>query len=204
MLQFCFGRSLQPRGLAETLCGSPLYMAPEIMQMQKYDAKVIVTTHLKTSLLSSHTWNCCPLTLILICRQISGVSVLFYFSSLLGKLHSMETIKSRFDETFNFFFFCRKWSQRFLEVLTLDLQLMTSVEHVTIIVPLQFPWSFFLHPYLVLRSYSRTLWNQLSCISLWKAIIWLLIAKIYVKNCCVVIQVFHKFRLELTSEFWHI
>ncbi|CAH2064193.1 unnamed protein product [Thlaspi arvense] len=32
-------RSLQPRGLAETLCGSPLYMAPEIMQLQKYDAK---------------------------------------------------------------------------------------------------------------------------------------------------------------------
>ncbi|OMO97325.1 hypothetical protein COLO4_14716 [Corchorus olitorius] len=40
---FGFARSLQPRGLAETLCGSPLYMAPEIMQMQKYDAKVIVT-----------------------------------------------------------------------------------------------------------------------------------------------------------------
>ncbi|XVF55188.1 hypothetical protein PTKIN_Ptkin06aG0016800 [Pterospermum kingtungense] len=36
---FGFARSLQPRGLAETLCGSPLYMAPEIMQMQKYDAK---------------------------------------------------------------------------------------------------------------------------------------------------------------------
>ncbi|KAJ6851143.1 serine/threonine-protein kinase ATG1c-like isoform X1 [Iris pallida] len=36
---FGFARSLQPRGLAETLCGSPLYMAPEIMQSQKYDAK---------------------------------------------------------------------------------------------------------------------------------------------------------------------
>ncbi|KAM0956374.1 hypothetical protein ACFX2A_025160 [Malus domestica] len=34
-----FTRSLQPQGLAETLCGSPLYMAPEIMQPQKYDAK---------------------------------------------------------------------------------------------------------------------------------------------------------------------
>ncbi|KAL4560902.1 hypothetical protein LXL04_033058 [Taraxacum kok-saghyz] len=31
--------SLQPRGLAETLCGSPLYMAPEIMQLHNYDAK---------------------------------------------------------------------------------------------------------------------------------------------------------------------
>ncbi|KAI9116031.1 hypothetical protein K1719_012961 [Acacia pycnantha] len=36
---FGFARSLQPRGLAETLCGSPLYMAPEIMQLQKYDYK---------------------------------------------------------------------------------------------------------------------------------------------------------------------
>ncbi|MQL86770.1 hypothetical protein Taro_019298 [Colocasia esculenta] len=36
---FGFARPLQPRGLAETLCGSPLYMAPEIMQLQKYDAK---------------------------------------------------------------------------------------------------------------------------------------------------------------------
>ncbi|KAL0316350.1 UNVERIFIED_CONTAM: Serine/threonine-protein kinase ATG1c [Sesamum radiatum] len=38
---FGFARSLQPRGLAETLCGSPLYMAPEIMQLQKYDAKLL-------------------------------------------------------------------------------------------------------------------------------------------------------------------
>ncbi|KAH9317487.1 hypothetical protein KI387_019256, partial [Taxus chinensis] len=36
---FGFARSLQPQGLAETLCGSPLYMAPEIMQFQKYNAK---------------------------------------------------------------------------------------------------------------------------------------------------------------------
>ncbi|XP_038701963.1 serine/threonine-protein kinase ATG1c-like isoform X2 [Tripterygium wilfordii] len=36
---FGFARSLQRNRLAETLCGSPLYMAPEIMQLQKYDAK---------------------------------------------------------------------------------------------------------------------------------------------------------------------
>lgn len=36
---FGFARPLQPKGLAETMCGSPLYMAPEIMQFQKYDAK---------------------------------------------------------------------------------------------------------------------------------------------------------------------
>jgi len=36
---FGFARYMQPLGLAETLCGSPLYMAPEILQFQKYDAK---------------------------------------------------------------------------------------------------------------------------------------------------------------------
>ncbi|KAK9818339.1 hypothetical protein WJX72_010890 [[Myrmecia] bisecta] len=36
---FGFARNLQPQGLAETLCGSPLYMAPEILQFHKYDAK---------------------------------------------------------------------------------------------------------------------------------------------------------------------
>jgi serine/threonine protein kinase len=38
----CVSRFLEPSGLAETLCGSPLYMAPEVMQAQKYDAKVRV------------------------------------------------------------------------------------------------------------------------------------------------------------------
>eukprot|EP00798_Chlamydomonas_sp_ICE-L_P022284 gene22284-29361_t len=36
---FGFARGLEPQGLAETLCGSPLYMAPEILQFHKYDAK---------------------------------------------------------------------------------------------------------------------------------------------------------------------
>ncbi|KAK9758128.1 hypothetical protein RND81_01G209100 [Saponaria officinalis] len=36
---FGFARYLTSQGLAETLCGSPLYMAPEIIQNQKYDAK---------------------------------------------------------------------------------------------------------------------------------------------------------------------
>ncbi|KAA3463816.1 serine/threonine-protein kinase ATG1c-like [Gossypium australe] len=71
---FGFARSLQPRGLAETLCGSPLYMAPEIMQLQKYDAKIF------------------------------GVLVLFCFSLLLGKLHSLETIKYKLNELLTFLF----------------------------------------------------------------------------------------------------
>lgn len=36
---FGFARYLTPQGLADTLCGSPLYMAPEIIQNQRYDAK---------------------------------------------------------------------------------------------------------------------------------------------------------------------
>ncbi|KNA08548.1 hypothetical protein SOVF_161720 isoform B [Spinacia oleracea] len=36
---FGFARYLTAQGLADTLCGSPLYMAPEIIQNQKYDAK---------------------------------------------------------------------------------------------------------------------------------------------------------------------
>uniref|UniRef100_A0A7I4BJ86 Protein kinase domain-containing protein n=1 Tax=Physcomitrium patens TaxID=3218 RepID=A0A7I4BJ86_PHYPA len=36
---FGFARSLMPQGMAETLCGTPLYMAPEILQSKKYDAK---------------------------------------------------------------------------------------------------------------------------------------------------------------------
>ncbi|KAJ7007966.1 serine/threonine-protein kinase ATG1a-like [Populus alba x Populus x berolinensis] len=36
---FGFARSLTSSNLADTLCGSPLYMAPEIIQNKKYDAK---------------------------------------------------------------------------------------------------------------------------------------------------------------------
>ncbi|RUS14525.1 kinase-like domain-containing protein [Endogone sp. FLAS-F59071] len=36
---FGFARSLPSHSLAETLCGSPLYMAPEILRYEKYDAK---------------------------------------------------------------------------------------------------------------------------------------------------------------------
>merc|ERR1719421_334464 len=36
---FGFARYMEQQDLAETLCGSPLYMAPEILRFHKYDAK---------------------------------------------------------------------------------------------------------------------------------------------------------------------
>ncbi|CAN0390520.1 unnamed protein product, partial [Discosporangium mesarthrocarpum] len=36
---FGFARHLEQASMAETICGSPLYMAPEILRGQKYDAK---------------------------------------------------------------------------------------------------------------------------------------------------------------------
>jgi serine/threonine-protein kinase ULK2 len=39
LADFGFARSLPKTALAETLCGSPLYMAPEILRYEKYDAK---------------------------------------------------------------------------------------------------------------------------------------------------------------------
>lgn len=37
---FGFARHLSAQSMADTLCGSPLYMAPEILMCQKYDSKV--------------------------------------------------------------------------------------------------------------------------------------------------------------------
>lgn len=39
---FGFARHLQTASLAETLCGSPLYMAPEILQHHRYASKTVV------------------------------------------------------------------------------------------------------------------------------------------------------------------
>ena len=39
-MPFPVDRILHPDTFAETVCGSPLYMAPEILQFQKYDEKV--------------------------------------------------------------------------------------------------------------------------------------------------------------------
>ncbi|ANB12890.1 serine/threonine protein kinase ATG1 [Sugiyamaella lignohabitans] len=39
LADFGFARSLPSTSLAETLCGSPLYMAPEILRYEKYNAK---------------------------------------------------------------------------------------------------------------------------------------------------------------------
>ncbi|GKB00779.1 hypothetical protein Tco_0828772, partial [Tanacetum coccineum] len=58
-------RSLQPRGLVERLCGSPLYMAPEITHHHKYDAKLLQNIMKSTELQLLHMvyeaiWNTLP------------------------------------------------------------------------------------------------------------------------------------------------
>jgi serine/threonine-protein kinase ULK/ATG1 len=50
-----------PQGLADTLCGSPLYMAPEIIQNQKYDAKVMQR---KTEVMLILLVGSCAITLL--------------------------------------------------------------------------------------------------------------------------------------------
>ena len=35
-----FARALLPQDMAATICGSPLYMAPEILRHEKYDARI--------------------------------------------------------------------------------------------------------------------------------------------------------------------
>lgn len=87
-------RSLQPRGLAETLCGSPLYMAPEIMQLQKYDAKVIFIFYCVDSI-SAYSPVCFNLRSKN--RRIYGVLVQYYFNWLPGKHHSLELTRYRSD-----------------------------------------------------------------------------------------------------------
>ncbi|CAK9048599.1 unnamed protein product [Durusdinium trenchii] len=39
LADFGFARALQPQDMAATVCGSPLYMAPEILRHEPYDAK---------------------------------------------------------------------------------------------------------------------------------------------------------------------
>lgn len=40
LADFGFARELTGEGMAHTLCGSPLYMAPEVLLSKSYDAKV--------------------------------------------------------------------------------------------------------------------------------------------------------------------
>ena len=189
---FFFGRSLQPRGLAETLCGSPLYMAPEIMQLQKYDAKVGYLMCFCLSLFVVGTHN----------------RLIYCFSTVLGYEYAGRSLECRCNfisacnwknpfhwkqsnTGFFFFFFGLLYSCFFLfgnyevvyNVLMGSICMFTyfNICHIEYLV--QF------HPRM-LCSCSRTLWNQLDWTSLQIAVIfWVLSAKICAKNCCVVIQV---------------
>lgn len=74
---FGFARNLEPQNLAETMCGSPLYMAPEILQVstQCGDDRTVVTEadaplH-HTDVEPAFTLVALPAMLTLICMSIS-------------------------------------------------------------------------------------------------------------------------------------
>lgn len=73
---------LNPNDLAETVCGSPFYMAPEILQFKKYDDKV--RTNYSTTMLR----RLVKLTCILLNRLIFGVWVQFFLNYLMVTLPS--------------------------------------------------------------------------------------------------------------------
>jgi len=52
LADFGFAKHLAEASMAQTPCGTPLYMAPEIFEMHEYDAKVRTYSYLLTGLLS--------------------------------------------------------------------------------------------------------------------------------------------------------
>ncbi|XP_015165766.1 serine/threonine-protein kinase ATG1t isoform X2 [Solanum tuberosum] len=77
---FGLSRMLNPNDLAETVCGSPFYMAPEILEFKKYDDKV------RTIYCTTMLHRLDKLTCILLNRLICGVSVQFFLNYLMVTL----------------------------------------------------------------------------------------------------------------------
>ena len=100
LADFGFARHLQTTSLAETLCGSPLYMAPEILQHQRYDLQSmrfflqnaqyhlfrVITCKIFSSVFSTFTISG------MMRRQICGVQEPFYLKWLLADHRFTEKI----------------------------------------------------------------------------------------------------------------
>ena len=82
LADFGFAKHLAEASMAQTPCGTPLYMAPEIFEMHEYDAKVrtysltYLLTHLLTYLLTHlRTYS---LTYLLIQADLWSVGCIMY------------------------------------------------------------------------------------------------------------------------------
>ena len=89
---FGFARSLQPQGMAETLCGSPLYMAPEILQQKRYDAKVSTLSDSCCEALVIPLLGCLPSEMLPEVEQSPTVQV--YTSCMCVHLTNLEILNS--------------------------------------------------------------------------------------------------------------
>lgn len=77
---YSWSRLLNPNDLAETVCGSPFYMAPEILEFKKYDDKV------RTIYCTTMLHRLDKLTCIRLNRLICGVLVQFFLNYLMVTL----------------------------------------------------------------------------------------------------------------------
>ena len=183
---FAFARSLQPRGLAETLCGSPLYMAPEIMQLQKYDAKVS-----KILLMPSWIFFSLPFWK----EKKAFLCVIFLLTLEPDTGWSLECWCNSFS--------ARNWKnpihRKQSNTGRYPLSIFKPVLFVTCLHPqpdinvygLLFSRDIYFSNLYVFCSSFKILWSQQNWISLQIAVTWVLSAKTCAENCCVAIRVYY-------------
>ncbi|KAH0996438.1 hypothetical protein GBA52_020302 [Prunus armeniaca] len=85
---FGLSRSLHPGDYAETVCGSPLYMAPEVLQFERYDGKVDMWS---VGVILFELLNGCPpfpgRTNVQVLKNIKSSTCLPFDQLILSRLH---------------------------------------------------------------------------------------------------------------------
>ncbi|XVF14956.1 hypothetical protein REPUB_Repub09cG0106000 [Reevesia pubescens] len=85
---FGLSRSVDPDQYAQTVCGSPLYMAPEVLQFQRYDEKVDMWSlgAILFELLNGYP-PFCGRTNVQLLHNIKSCTCLPFSKLILGRLH---------------------------------------------------------------------------------------------------------------------